>query len=142
MPRRHVLPGGGRWLVADPLPVLWACDLGLDLRAHWLDIRRLVYSVHGKWCLDQALDPEEVISEVARRILVANQGRSPFDPARKTAAAYIVMQSRSAVSNLLDKRARRAKYEELGKHADISCDKDDQEWRQDQSPGRLYWRQW
>lgn len=87
--------------------------LGVDLAQWAIDVRRIVRSVHGRRIRKAGLDPDEVLSEVYRRILVANQGRSAYDPARGAFSTYVSRQTNSAILNLIQKRDLRA-WEQTG----------------------------
>lgn len=75
--------------------------LGIDLDRYYLDIRRVTLGKHGRRIRRAGLDPDEVISEVCRRILTAEARGNPYDPARASMGKYIFVQGLSAIRNLL-----------------------------------------
>lgn len=79
---------------------------GLDLARWWPDLLRLVKRKYSAWIERVGLDFDDVTSETARRILRANRGAHPFDPARGEAQPYILRQARAAIMNLADARRR------------------------------------
>lgn len=83
--------------------------LGIDLELWAADVRRIVRSVYGLRICKAGLDPDDVLSEVYRRILVANRGRSAYDPGRGAFSAYVTLQTHSALRNLVKTRDRYAR---------------------------------
>lgn len=79
---------------------------GLDLERWWPDLQRLVVGRYGAWIRREGLDPDDVVQEVARRVLVANAGRNPYDPGRCSPAVYLLIQARSAIGHLVERRRR------------------------------------
>lgn len=79
---------------------------GLDLQRWWPDLQRIVVGKYGAWIRREGLDPDDVVQEVARRVLVANSGRNPYDPRRCSPAVYLLIQARSAIGHLAERRRR------------------------------------
>ena len=87
--------------------------LGIDLNIYSEDIKRLFYSQFGTKISKLGFDPEDVLQEVYRGILIRNQG-SPFNPAKAKFSTYVVMVCRCVVSNYITKHQKTKKEVYLG----------------------------
>lgn len=83
--------------------------LGVDLAAHYGDIRRLVFGTWGERIEAAGLDADEVLSRVYERIHRANTRPSAYDPTRGSLGNYVYVVTRSVVANLMasEQAARR-----------------------------------
>lgn len=79
--------------------------LGIDLNIYGEDVKRLFYSQFGTKITKLGFDPEDVLQEVYRGILIRNQG-SPFNPAKAKFSTYVVMVCRCVVSNYITKHQK------------------------------------
>lgn len=89
--------------------------LGVDLSAHYSDLRAIALSSYSKRCSEAGVDVEDLISVAAERILRSNRGSKPFDPARSSLGRYLhlLLSSRLSVMASLvrqseSRRSRRA----------------------------------
>lgn len=82
--------------------------LGIDLEIFSEDIKKLFFSQFGSMVTKLGFDPEDVLQEVYRGILVRNQG-SPFNPAKAKFSTYVVMVCRCVVSNYITKHQKSKK---------------------------------
>lgn len=89
--------------------------LGVDLSAHYSDLRAIALSSYSKRASEAGVDVEDLISVCAERILRSNRGKAPFDPARSSLGRYLhlLLSSRLSVLAALtrqadQRRARRA----------------------------------
>jgi hypothetical protein len=89
--------------------------LGVDLSAHYSDLRAIALSSYSKRCQDAAVDVEDLISVAAERILRSNRGAKPFDPSKASLGRYLhlLLASRLSVMASLvrqseSRRSRRA----------------------------------
>lgn len=98
-------------------------NLGIDLGApgHHAkcktvaeDVRRLLYGRFGAKIVRMGYDPEEVLSEVYRKILVSNRGAHPYDPEQSSFGHYVYMVINSALLNFRKKVERRRRRETTG----------------------------
>lgn len=69
-------------------------------------MRRIVLDRYGRYIRSVRLEPEDVLSAMAVRILAANEGSAPFDPQRSDAPAYICLQAESTIRDLRRPRRR------------------------------------
>jgi DNA-directed RNA polymerase specialized sigma24 family protein len=79
---------------------------GLDLVQWYPDIRPLVLRKFGAWIREQRLDPDDVVQETARKVLVANMGSHPFERQRCSPAVYILVAARSVIGHMVETRRR------------------------------------
>lgn len=82
--------------------------LGIDLNVFSEDIKKLFFSQFGSMVTKLGFDPEDVLQEVYRGILVRNEG-SPFNPAKAKFSTYVVMVCRCVVSNYITKHQKAKK---------------------------------
>lgn len=98
-----------RILVKAILPIIKGFTkkpiLGIDLNIFGDDVKRLFYSQFGTKISKLGFDPEDVLQEVYRGILIRNQG-SPFNPAKAKFSTYVVMVCRCVVSNYITKHQK------------------------------------
>ena len=94
--------------------------LGVDVRLHFGDIRRITLAKHGAQARIAGIDPDDLVARVVERVMVANTGASPFNASKGSLSAYIYRQGRSALLNLADREARRRVHEVLGEKQDAA----------------------
>ena len=90
--------------------------LGIDLNKHADDVKRLFYSQFGAKVIKLGFDPEDVLQEIYKGILIRNEG-SPFNPAKAKFSTYVVMVCRCVVSNYI------TKHQKTKQEVQISSDK-------------------
>lgn len=88
--------------------------LGIDLNEKFEEIKKLFYKQCGKMCLDAGCEPEDVLQEVYKGILIRNKGTCPFDERKSAFSTYVVMVSRCVSTNYINKRRRLAQKETVG----------------------------
>ena len=96
-----------RDLVAPPAPVVVAVRLGIDLDRRGVEVRRLLYAGFGMRMARAGYDPEDVLQEVYRGILVRNRGRCPFDARKSSFGHYVHMVIECILSNYHRRESRR-----------------------------------
>lgn len=81
--------------------------LGVDLSAHYSDLRAIALSSYSKRSQDAGVDVEDLISVCAERILRSNRGKAPFDPTRSSLGRYLhlLLSSRLSVLASLTRQA-------------------------------------
>lgn len=77
--------------------------LGIDLRRHREDVRRLTYSYAGATCGARGWDFDDFLQDVCAALLVRNRGICPYDPRKGALSTYVVRVVRQLVSNRLRK---------------------------------------
>ena len=87
---------------------------GIDLAARGHEVRKLFYAGFGRKVIAMGYDPEEVLQEVYKGILVRNTGKCPFDPAKSSFGHYVHMVCSGRVANYRRKHSRRSRYEVFG----------------------------
>jgi len=87
---------------------------GIDLAARGHEVRKLFYAGFGRKVLAMGYDPEEVLQEVYKGILVRNEGKCPFDPEKSSFGHYVHMVCAGRVANYHRKHSRRKRYEVFG----------------------------
>jgi DNA-directed RNA polymerase specialized sigma24 family protein len=89
-------------------------QLGIDLAKRGHEVAKLLYSGFSGWIHANGYEFEDVLQEVFRKILVANQGKSPWTPEKSKFGHYVHMVCRSALSNYHRKVSRVQQREVLG----------------------------
>lgn len=88
--------------------------LGIDLNEKYEEVKKLFYKHCGKMCLDAKCDPQDVLQEVCKGILIRNKGTCPFDEKKSAFSTYVVMVSRCVTTNYINKRNRHSQKETTG----------------------------
>lgn len=104
--RPHQLKGG--------ITIVVKGAKGIDLEARGHEVAKLLYAGFHSWIYSAGYDFDDVLQEVYRKILVANQGRAPWDPRKSSFGHYVHLVCRSALSNFHRKQARISSKEQLG----------------------------
>ena len=89
-------------------------ELGIDLSVYHLDVRRLFYAGFSKRTRGMGYNPEDVLQEVYKGILVRNNGKCPHDPRKSSLGHYVHMVSSCILSNFNRKHSRIRNNEWLG----------------------------
>jgi len=84
---------------------------GIDLAVRGVEVRRLLYAGFGFRLARAGYDPEEVLQEVYRGILVRNRGKCPFDVRKSSFGHYVHMVIECILSNYHRKESRRRESE-------------------------------
>jgi len=79
--------------------------LGIDVTEKYYDIRRLFYKRYAKQVVAFGEDPEDVLQEVYRGILIRNKGACPYDPRKSAFSTYVMLVCHCIVSNHFKKNA-------------------------------------
>jgi len=84
-----------------------SAQVGIDLSRRGVEVRKLLYAGFGFRMARCGYDPEEVLQEVYRGILVRNRGRCPFDARKSSFGHYVHMVIECILSNYHRKESRR-----------------------------------
>lgn len=101
----------------DQSPALSTVDTkapGIDLEHRGHEVVKILYKGFGRWISTNGYDPEEVIQEVYKGILVRNQGDGAWNPKRSSFGHYVWMVCRSILSNYHRKKKRQRHVEQVG----------------------------
>jgi len=88
--------------------------LGIDLRNRAHEVRKLLFAGFGRKMFLAGYDPEDVLQEVYRGILVRNRGSCPFDPSKSSFGHYVHMVISCVLSNYHRKQHRVLEMEQIG----------------------------
>lgn len=91
-----------------------AAPIGIDLQGRGHEVRKLFYAGYGRRVLKYGYDPEDVLQEVYKGLLVRNQGKCPFDPSKSSFGHYVHMVCGCIVSNYRRRYSRLARNEMIG----------------------------
>lgn len=94
---------------------------GIDLSVRGGEVKKLFYGcgfAHG--LQKDGIDPEEVLQEVYRGIIIRNSGICPYDYEKSTFGHYVYMVTSNVVANYIRKWKRRKEMEELSEEGEVS----------------------
>lgn len=104
-------PEGG-WLA--PTVSVARSVRGIDLENRGIEVRKILFARFGRKIVAMGYDPHDVLQEVYRKLLVANQGQHPYDAEKSSFGHYVYMVCDSALRNYRKKEERRRKKLKLG----------------------------
>lgn len=84
---------------------------GINLEKRGHEVRKLLYAGFGFRMARAGYDPEEVLQEVYRGILVRNQGKCPFDEKKSSFGHYVHMVISCVLSNYHRKMSKHRSIE-------------------------------
>ena len=88
--------------------------LGIDLAKRGHEVRKLLFAGFGRRMFLSGYDPEDVLQEVYKGILVRNKGKCPYDPRKSSFGHYVHMIISCVLSNYHRKQHRIIEMEQLG----------------------------
>lgn len=100
---------------------------GIDLAKRGHEVRKLFYAGFGRRVIKYGYDPEDVLQEVYKGLLVRNGGKCPFDPSKSSFGHYVHMVCGCIVSNYRRRYSRLSRNEQFGVMTvdgtmqDVSC---------------------
>lgn len=99
-------------------------ELGVDLSKYKEDIKLIFYKRQANRMIKEGLDPEEVLQEVYKGILIRNKGKCPYDPRKSALSTYIVLVMDCIIMNIVSKHRKEKSRFEYGSENDVasSCD--------------------
>ncbi len=127
-------------LVPKSLPTIIVPNTtrGIDLAKRGHEVRKLFYAGFARRVVNQGHDPEEMLQEIYKGILIRNQGKCPFDPAKSSFGHYVHMICNCIIINYHKRWSRIYGEEQYGiraadgstidvGEADLPCPKLDSE---------------
>jgi DNA-directed RNA polymerase specialized sigma24 family protein len=94
--------------------------LGIDLDTRSQDVRLIFYKRQAHSVSKEGLDPEDVLQEVYKGIMIRNEGSCPYDPEKSAFSTYVVMVMNCIVMNVINKHRKDSSKAMLGVEEDIS----------------------
>lgn len=94
--------------------------LGIDIDKKREDIRLLFYKRQAKQVARLGLDPEDVLQEVYKGLIIRNEGTCPYDPKKSAFSTYVVMVMNCVVMNIVKKRKLYNDREVVGEEDDAA----------------------
>ena len=99
-------------------PVLTVVDttptLGVDLVNRYTEVAKLLFAGFGTLIYRSHYDPDDVLQEVYKGLLVRNQGTCAFDPRKASFGHYVHMVCGCVLANYHRKMRRRRSMEQVG----------------------------
>jgi len=93
---------------------------GIDINKKSSDIRLLFYKRQAKQVARLGLDPEDVLQEVYKGLIIRNEGTCPYDPKKSAFSTYVVMVMNCVVMNIVKKRKLHNDRECVGSEDDAA----------------------
>jgi DNA-directed RNA polymerase specialized sigma24 family protein len=81
--------------------------LGIDLAKRGHEVAKLLFAGFGQYIYGKGYDPDDVLQEVYRGILVRNQGTCPWDAAKSSFGHYVHMVCSCVLSNYHRRQGRK-----------------------------------
>jgi hypothetical protein len=100
---------------------------GIDLAKRGHEVRKLFYAGFGRRVIKYGYDPDDVLQEIYKGLLVRNLGKCPFDPTKSSFGHYVHMVCGCIVSNYRRRYSRLSRNEQFGVMTvdgtveDVSC---------------------
>ena len=88
--------------------------LGINLAKRGIEVRKLFYAGFARRVLRSGYEPEDVLQEVYKGLLVRNQGKCPFDAKKSSFAHYVHMVAGCILSNYKRRYKRLERNEVFG----------------------------
>ena len=88
--------------------------LGIDLVRRHREIPKLLFAGFGHLIRRAKYNPDDVLQEVYKGLLVRNRGRCPFDPRKASFGHYVHMVCSCVLANYHRKLKRQRSMEQLG----------------------------
>ena len=102
-------------LVKTPSPAISIqAPPGVDLDNRGHEVRKLFYAGFSRRVYRYGYDPEDVLQEIYKGILIRNMGKCPFDPSKSSFGHYVHMVCGCIVSNYHRRYSRLRRNEVFG----------------------------
>lgn len=88
--------------------------VGIDLASRWAEVPKLLFAGFGRMIYACGYDPDEVVQEVYKGLLVRNRGKCPWDPAKSSFGHYVHMVARCVLLNFHRRQQRYQSMESVG----------------------------
>lgn len=89
-------------------------DLGIDLAKRGHEVRKLFFAGFARRVYSLNYDPEDVLQEIYKGILIRNRGKCPFDPRKSSFGHYVHMVAGCILSNYRRRYSRISRNEQYG----------------------------
>lgn len=99
---------------ASELAVLPPRNLGIDLEKRGHEVRKLFYAGFARRVAARGYDPEDVLQELYKALLIRNAGKCPWDPQKSSFGHYVHMVAGCIISNYNRKFGRLETHEVFG----------------------------
>ena len=99
---------------SSPTVIIARPPKGIDLERRSHEVRKLFYAGFGRRVVRYGYEPEDVLQEVYKGLLVRNKGKCPFDPSKSSFGHYVHMVSGCILSNYRRKYSRLSRNEVVG----------------------------
>lgn len=114
-PAAPLLRGG---LVSPTLvtvaPVSPPSPMGIDLRNRSGEVAKLLFAGFGRRIYSMGYDPEDVLQEVYKGLLIRNRGKCPWDITKSSFGHYVHMVAGCILSNYQRRQQRIRSMEQVG----------------------------
>jgi DNA-directed RNA polymerase specialized sigma24 family protein len=98
--------------------------LGIDLENRMGEVRKLFMKHCAPMCIRAKCDPEEVLQEVYKGIIIRNNGECPFDPRKSAFSTYVVMVATCVSTNYVNKNSKTISREYYGSQETPALEED------------------
>ena len=88
--------------------------LGIDLKNRGHEVRKIFFAGFARQAFRNGYDPEDVLQEVYKALLIRNNGICPWDPAKSSFAHYVHMVCNGTFLNYYRKLLKHSKGEQIG----------------------------
>jgi len=88
--------------------------LGIDLSKRAHEVRKLLFAGFGRRMFQHGYDPEDVLQEVYKGLLIRNSGKCPWDERKSSFGHYVHMVISCVLSNYHRKQRRVQEMEQVG----------------------------
>lgn len=92
---------------------------GINLNLKHEEVKKLFMKHCAHMCLEKNCDPQDVLQEVYKGILIRNRGTCPFDETKSAFSTYIVMVSKCVTINYINKMSKKKEREVYGKESSV-----------------------
>ncbi len=89
-------------------------NLGIDLERRGHEVRKLFYAGFARRVAARGYDPEDVLQELYKALLIRNRGKCPWDPQKSSFGHYVHMVAGCIISNYNRKFGRLEAHEVFG----------------------------
>ena len=88
--------------------------IGINLEERGHEVAKLLFSGFKNWIFGSGYDPQDVLQEVYKGILIRNMGKCPFDVRKASFGHYVHRVCQCVLSNYHRKESRRYHSEMIG----------------------------
>ena len=88
--------------------------IGVDLVNRADEVMKILFAGYGDWIRKSKYDPQEVLQEVYKGMLIRNRGKCPWDAGKSSFGHYVHMVCGSVMSNYHRKQQKIRRYEQVG----------------------------